>query len=187
MAAFSRAAVSPYLVLVPGMIIGLAGLLSFGLYTILAFQSRDQADPAFSLNLLIVSLLLALLISGAAFVGTAMKLYLSTLSCQTSQAVAEVRDKEVTDMERASRAWIDILTGILIIAIPAFANSHKSEGAVVWLKDVVIAMAVVQVAACLVVGSVSWLMEEKLNTIDAKVLGINSSVVDVRGRSFFNV
>lgn len=182
------------------MIIGIAGLLSFGLYTSMAFNSKDQTNAlsfegifardgktSFGLNLPTVSLLLALLVTGVGIVGTALRLYLGSTSCQTSQAIAEVRDKELTDIERASRAWIDILSGVLIIAIPAFASSQQGAGAMAWLKDVVITMAVIQILACLIAGFVTWLKIAKVKTMDAKVLGKDRGMDDAREGSFLTV
>jgi MFS family permease len=187
-----------YRLFVPGTLVGLGGLLSFGLYTSMHLKPDTTVSTAlFALNpsglsLTLVSLLLAFLTAGTAVLGLAMRAHLLPPPSPWAGVEAGVGVKGDGDVERAGRIWMDLLCGAFIIGIPAFANSRQGAGTASWLKEAVIAIAIMEAAACVIAGLVGWVTGSKVRRVDRKVLGMknDSDGVDLEGggrvKSYFD-
>lgn len=192
----SHARLSSYRLVVPGTVIGLVGLIAFGLYAPMHFPAQDQSQPPVSsavfardsgvavLSLPVVSLLLGLLVAGAAIFGAALQLH-GSISLRYGGMESMMGDNGDVNIERACRVWINILSGIFIIAIPAFASEQRT-GTVIWLQDAAIAIAVFQILACGVVGAVTFVKGEKFKILDGKVLGFDNETDGARAKGFLS-
>jgi hypothetical protein len=142
-----------------------------------------------------LSLLFGLLAAGAAVFGVVMQVYPSPTTSWHAEENTGVEGKgeggEV-DIQRACQAFVDILCGLSIIVIPAYAQSQQGTGTMAWLKHVVIGITILQVVACVVVGVVSLVMGGRLRILDRRVLGLESDIdgrnigVQWTGKRFFD-
>ena len=152
------------------------------------FQDQNQANEQLSssaLSLPVVSLLLGFLVAGSAILGAAVQLH-GSISSRYGDVGSAMGDKGDVNIERACRIWIDVLSGIFIMGIPAFANTQQNTGTIAWLKDVVIAITVIQILACGAVGTVSWLNGGKVKELNGKILGLNDTTDGGRAKGFFS-
>ena len=159
------------------------------------FQDQNQAVKHLSgaivrrdagvgdLSLPVVSLLLGFLVAGSAILGAAFRLH-GSVSSRYGDVGSAMGDKGDVNIEGASRIWIDLLSGIFIMGIPAFAETQQNTGTIAWLKDVVIAVTVVQILACGAAGTVSWLNGGKVKELDGKVLGLSDATEGGRVKFF---
>lgn len=186
-----------YRLFIPGALLGVGGLISFGLYTSMHLQPQTSVSTAiFALNpsglsLTLVSLCLAFLTAGTAILGLAMRAHLLPPPSPWAGVEAGVGVKGDGDVERAGRIWMDLLCGAFIIGIPAFAQSRQAAGTASWLKEVVIVIAIIQAAGCLMAGLVGWLAGSRVRRVDRKVLGLknDSDTGDLEGggrKSYFD-
>lgn len=187
-----------YKLLVPGIIVGLAGLLSFGLYTGMHLETqeqnqapvtsglfaRDEVDSGLSLPVL--SVLFGFLTAASAILGIGLHLHLDSMSWRQAEMRSAIEEAADIAIEGAGRTWIDVLSGIFIIAIPAFANDGQNSGTATWLKDVVIAITVFQMLACGLVGVVGWRIGEKVKVLDGNIVGINTVKDGARKEGIFS-
>jgi hypothetical protein len=164
-------------------------LLAFGLYTTAHIQFQANASGALfaphstesRLNKSILSLLFGLLAAGAAVFGVVMQIYLSPTTSRHAEERTGVECKgkggEV-DIQRACQVFVNILCGISIIVIPAYAQSQQETRTIAWLNHVVIGVIILQVVACVAVVVISWVMGERLRILDRRVLGLESDMDD---------
>ena len=152
------------------MVLGVAGLLSFGLYTMgnLLPQTVD-ANQTFTLvvtgadlNLNTASALFGLLVAGAVVLYYSGLSHLSSASTPTSPLT--------TELENASKIWIEFLVGIWIIGVPMWITG--GDGMLVGLKDTSIGLTVVSVVLASTVGAAMWAKGKEISRIDGRVLKI---------------
>lgn len=191
----SHSPLSFYKIVIPGTVIGLVGLLSFGLYTSMNFLTQAQNISQVSggivardagvgdLSLPVVALLLGFLVAGVSVIGAALQLH-GSISSRYGDVGSTMGDNGDVHIERACRIWIDVLSGIFILAIPAFAISQEDLGAATWVKTLSIVIAVVQIFACVAVGAVSWLHGSRIKALDGKILGLNDTTEGRRSKGF---
>jgi hypothetical protein len=155
---------------IPGLILGVAGSLSFGLYTYEKLMSTTlDKGSVFSLyiqgqdlSLKIVSFLFGLLVSGSIVANFGGIMHLKYATASGSQAESDV-------VEGAHRMLQDILTGIFIIGMPLWVNG--SQGMLAGLKDTIIALGVVQIVVGSSAGALMWAKGEAVQKLDGRVLG----------------
>ncbi|KAE9363202.1 MFS general substrate transporter, partial [Stipitochalara longipes BDJ] len=137
-----------------GMFIGVAGLLSFGLYTmgnllpqtVNANQTFTLVVTGADLNLNTASALFGLLVAGSVVLYYSGLSHLSSASTPTSPLT--------TELENASKIWVEFLVGIWIIGVPMWVTG--SNGMLVGLKDTSIALTVVCVVLGSTIGAAMW-------------------------------
>lgn len=132
-------------VVVLGIILGIAGILSFALYTTSKLTPPNSRATGFvsggsQLSLRVVSLLLGILVAGAAVLGVVARADLH----------AEVEDG--VQVQNAWRVCQDLLSGIFIMAVPGWVQGGR--GMVAGLKEFAIVVAVLQIVG--LVGVVGW-------------------------------
>jgi hypothetical protein len=154
-----------------GMILGVVGLLSFGLYamgnllpqTVSAHQAFTLVVGGGDLNLNTVSALFGLLVAGAVVLYYSSLSHLSSTCTPASPLAAE--------LEGATKIWTEIIVGIWIIGVPLWISDNN--GMLVGLKDTSIALIVV----CLVLGSsagaLMWVKGKDISKADASVVKIS--------------
>lgn len=153
-----------------GMLLGVTGLLSFGLYTVgnllpqtvNANQTFTLVVSGADLNLNTASALFGLLVAGA------LVLYYSGLSHLSSASTPS--SPLTTEIENASKIWIEFLVGIWIIGVPMWVTGN--DGMLVGLKETSIALSVVSVVIGSTVGAAMWAKGKEINRIDGRVLKI---------------
>jgi hypothetical protein len=191
----SRSPLSSYKLVVPGTAISLVGLLSFGVYTSMNFASQTQNNSHVSsgivvrdagvgdLSLPVVALLLGFLASGVSILGAALQLH-GSISSRYGDVGSTMGDNVDVNIERACRIWIDVLSGIFILAIPAFAIGQEDMGAATWLKTFSIVITVIQIFACVAVGVVSLLYGSRVKALDGSILGLKDTTEGRRSKRF---
>jgi hypothetical protein len=153
-----------------GMLLGVTGLLSFGLYTVGNLLPRTvNANQTFTfvvsgadLNLNATSALFGLLVAGALVLYYSGLSYLSSTSAPASPLA--------TELENASKIWVEFLVGIWIIGVPMWVAG--SDGMLVGLKATSIALAVVSLVVGSTVAAAMWAKGREINKIDGRVLKI---------------
>lgn len=153
-----------------GMLLGVTGLLSFGLYTVGNLLPRTvNANQTFTLvvsgadlNLNATSALFGLLVAGA------LVLYYSGLSHLSSTSAPA--SPLATELENASKIWVEFLVGIWIIGVPMWVTG--SDGMLVGLKATSIALAVVSLVVGSTVAAAMWAKGREINRVDERVLKI---------------
>ena len=159
---------------IPGVLLGVSGLLSYGLYTVGNLSPKEIVDnnteftldvTGQDLSLRIVSLLFGLLVVGAVVLEASGSTHLSssTLIPSTSSS---------NELETAHKTLQTLFIGIFTIGFPAWIGGQ--EGMLVGLKDTVIVLAVLQI----VLGS--WVKSDMVRSLDSRALG---SAVTLRGMS----
>lgn len=152
------------------MLLGVTGLLSFGLYTVGNLLPRTvNANQTFThvvsgadLNLNAASALFGLLVAGALVQYYSGLLRLSSTSAPASPLA--------TELENASKIWVEFLVGIWIIGVPMWVAG--SDGMLVGLKATSIALAVVSLVVGSTVAAAMWAKRSEINKIDGRVLNI---------------
>lgn len=161
---------------IPGLLLGVAGLLSFGLYveSQLTPQTIDS-ETVFSLDvtglnlsLKTVSLLFGILVAGATLLNFAASAHLASSSVPTSSGNSNHGE---TVLQPSHAVLENILIGIFIIGFPSWVNG--SEGSMEGLKDTVVAIAVLQIVLASTVGAVLFVKGEGIRAVDRRVLGIS--------------
>jgi hypothetical protein len=153
-----------------GMLLGVTGLLSFGLYTVGNLLPRTvNANQTFTLvfsgadlNLNTASALFGLLVAGA------LVQYYSGLSHLSSASMPA--SPLATELENASKIWVEFLVGIWIIGVPMWVAG--SDGMLVGLKATSIALAVVSLVVGSTIAAAMWAKGREINKIDGRVLNI---------------
>jgi hypothetical protein len=153
-----------------GLLLGVTGLLSFGLYTmgnllpqtVNANQTFTLVVSGADLNLNTASALFGLLVAGALVLYYSGLSHLSSASAPTSPLT--------TELENASKVWTEMLVGIWIVGVPMWVTGNN--GILVGLKEMSIALAVVCVVVGSTVGAAMWAKGREINRIDGRVLKI---------------
>jgi hypothetical protein len=163
---------------VPGMIVGIAGLLAFGFYTAgnLIPQVADDGkgsvfalitDLGQDLSLKVVSLLFGLLVSGAVVTSFAGDTHLTR-----SPASAESSGGD--GLDAAGKRLRDFVIGIFVIAFPLWIRGDKQGEMLAGLEGTAVALSVVVLVLGTSVGALLWAKGERIAEMDRKVLGIKS-------------
>jgi hypothetical protein len=153
-----------------GLLLGVTGLLSFGLYTtanllpqtVNANQTFTLVITGADLNLNTVSALFGLLVAGALVLHYSGLSHLSSTSTPASPLT--------TELENASKVWTEILVGIWIVGVPMWVTGNDEM--LVGLKETSIALSSVSVVVASTVGAAMWAKGREINRVDSKVLKI---------------
>ncbi|KAH7314313.1 major facilitator superfamily domain-containing protein [Rhexocercosporidium sp. MPI-PUGE-AT-0058] len=165
----------------PGMLIGAAGLLAFGLYTSTELMPEiEDNGTIFALNIVgleislkTVSSLLGLLISGAVMLQYSGSTYLSTFVPASGIGESEVAG--------AHHVLQEIIIGIWVIGMPMWISGDGALFVVAGLKNTTIALGVLSIVFGSSVGAVLWVKGSALSVIDSRVLGKRAGSVGVDG------
>ena len=150
-----------------GLLLGASGLISFGLYTSgqLTPQTNEDSGTVFSLDatgqnlsLRIVSLLFGLLVAGSV-----------VLSYSGSQHLLSTTSSAEREMEDSHRVLQEILSGIFIIAFPAWIGDGGSMLA--GLKLTAVTISVLQMVAASSAAALFWTNVKEISRLDVRVLG----------------
>jgi hypothetical protein len=153
-----------------GLLLGVTGLLSFGLYTTanLLPQTANE-NKRFTLvvtdvelNLNTASALFGLLVAGALVLHYCGLSHLSSASTPASPLT--------TEFENASKVWTEIVVGIWIVGVPMWIAGN--DGLLVGLKETSIALSIVCVVVSSTVGAAMWAKGREINRVDGRVLRI---------------
>ncbi|KAG0649222.1 putative MFS-type transporter [Hyphodiscus hymeniophilus] len=157
------------------LLIGIAGLLSFGLYVEGELTPKVVDDgtvfaldvTGLNLSLTTVSALFGMLVTGSTLIHLASSAYLSSSSFPTPSG----NSNHGETLLQPSRAVLEnILVGIFIVAFPSWVKG--SEGSMEGLKDTAIAIAVLQIVLASTVGALLYVKGDVLRAVDRRVLGI---------------
>lgn len=147
-------------------IVGVVGLLVFGIYTQMHMFKFNS-----NISLRVVSLLLGILISGS----TVLAYYISTY--------IEVISNRYTSLAHSDSSFItahatlqNLLSGVFTFALPMWISPQRNV--ITGLKNVVIAMAIIQIVLTSTVAALLWVKGEEISKYDGKVLGRVSSEED---------
>lgn len=153
-----------------GMLLGITGLLSFGLYTMANLlpqtvplnQTFTLVVSGADLNLNTASALFGLLVGGAVALHYSGLSHISSTSTPASPLATEI--------ENATKVWSEFFVGIWIIGVPMWITGKN--GMLIGLKDSSIALTVVCVVIGSTVGAAMWAKGREINRIDGRVLKI---------------
>lgn len=166
---------------IPGILLSVAGLLAFGIYTgdelapstlksgAIVFLTTTAQD----LSLKVVSALFGMLVAGAGILSYSASQHLAA----SSAAPAEETSRP---LEVAHQFWESLFTGIFIMAVPLWIQIGSTG--VSGLKDMGIALAVVQIVLGSSAAAVIFIKMDLVQRLDGKILGVQEKSVSV-GRS----
>ena len=160
---------------IPGLLIGVAGLLSFGLYvegelspkTVDAVTVFSLDTTGMNLSLKTVSLLFGMLVAGGTLMSFAASAHLASSSVATSSGNS---DHGETLLKPSHTLFESILIAVFVIGFPSWVQG--TEGAMESIKDTVIAIAVLQIVLASTVGAVLFVKGDGIRAVDRRVLGI---------------
>jgi len=163
---------------IPGMTVGIAGLLAFGFYTaenLIPKVADDGKGSVFALitdlgqdlSLKVVSLLFGLLVSGAVVISFAGDTY-------PTRSPASAESSGGGSLDAAGKVLQDFVIGIFVIAFPLWIRGDKQGEILAGLKGTAVALSVVVLVLGTSVGAFLWVKGERISEMDRKVLGIKS-------------
>ena len=172
---------------VPGFLLGVAGLLSFGLYVEgeLSPKIVDNVTvfsldtTGMNLSLKTVSLLFGMLVAGSTLISFAASAHLASSSVPTSSGNSKHGENL---LQPAHAVHENILIGIFVIGFPSWIQG--TEGAMEGIKDTVIAIAVLQIVLASTLGAVLFVKGDGIRAVDRRVLGIKE---EGQGRGEMNL
>jgi hypothetical protein len=153
-----------------GIVVGVTGLLAFGLYTNMELTPEilDETNTVFALttpgaglSLDVVSLLFGLLIAGSSILSS-------------SAPAASSSHNAGNDLQRAQKVYENLLIGVFVTAMPTWIASGMQAGMggmMTGLKSTVIALGVLSLVVGSTVGAGLWVVGERVGNVDARVLG----------------
>ncbi|KAG4431534.1 hypothetical protein IFR05_012991 [Cadophora sp. M221] len=155
----------------PGMLIGAAGLLAFGLYTSAELMPEiEDNGTIFALNIVgleislkTVSSLFGLMISGAVMLQYSGSTYLSTFVPSSGIGASELAG--------ANHVLQEIIIGIWVIGMPMWISGDGAMFVVAGLKNTTIALGVLSIVLGSSVGAVLWVKGIAVSAVDFRVLG----------------
>ena len=161
---------------IPGLLLGVAGLLSFGIYieTQLSPQTIDTGTvfsldvTGLDLSLKIVSLLFGILVAGSTLLNFAASAHLASSSVSTSAGNANHGE---TILQPAHAVLENVLIGIFVIGFPSWVQG--TEGNMEGLKNTVIAISVLQIVLASTVGALLFVKGDGIRAVDERVLGMS--------------
>ncbi|KAK0118376.1 hypothetical protein ONS95_012665 [Cadophora gregata] len=170
----SDSAVRTLTVAAPGMIIGAAGLLAFGLYTSTELMPEiEDNGTIFALNIVgleislkTVSSLFGLMVSGAVMLQYSGSTYLSTFVPSSGVGASELAG--------AHHVLQEIFIGIWVIGMPMWISGDGVIFLVAGLKNTTIALGVLSIVFSTSVGAVLWVKGAAVSAVDSRVLGRRS-------------
>ena len=163
---------------IPGMTVGIAGLLAFGFYTaenLIPKVADDGKGSVFALitdlgqdlSLKVVSLLFGLLVSGTVVISFAGDTY-------PTRSPASAESSGGGSLDAAGKVLQDFVIGIFVIAFPLWIRGDKQGEILAGLKGTAVALSVVVLVLGTSVGAFLWVKGERISEMDRKVLGIKS-------------
>ncbi|CZT09627.1 uncharacterized protein RAG0_14322 [Rhynchosporium agropyri] len=155
----------------PGLLIGLAGLLAFGLYTSADLMPEIEDDGTiFALNIVgleislkTVSSLLGLLVCGAIILQYSGSTYLSKFAPSNGVGSSELAG--------AHHVLQELVIGIWIIGMPTWISGDGAMYIAPGLNNTSIALGVLSIAFGSSAGAVLWVKGAGVSVIDSRVLG----------------
>ncbi|KAL5318249.1 hypothetical protein ACEPPN_013308 [Leptodophora sp. 'Broadleaf-Isolate-01'] len=165
----------------PGMLIGAAGLLAFGLYTSAELMPElEDNGTIFALNIVgleislkTVSSLFGLMISGAVMLQYSGSTYLSTFVPSSGIGASELAG--------AHHVLQEIIIGIWVIGMPMWISGDGAMFVVAGLKNTTIALGVLSIVLGSSVGAVLWVKGAAVSAVDLRVLGRRAESAGVGG------
>ncbi|KAL2061545.1 hypothetical protein VTL71DRAFT_6922 [Oculimacula yallundae] len=165
----------------PGLLIGVAGLLAFGLYTSAELMPDiEDNGTIFALNIVgleislkTVSSLLGLMVSGAIMLQASGSTYFSTFIPSNGVGPSELAG--------AHHVLQELMIGIWVIGMPMWISGDGMMFIVAGLKNTTIALGVLSIVFGSSVGAVLWVKGAAVSAVDSRVLGRkpeSRSVVD---------
>jgi hypothetical protein len=160
---------------IPGLLLGIAGLLSFGLYvegeltpkTVDELTVFSLDTTGMNLSLKTVSLLFGILVAGGTLMSFAASAHLASSSIATSSSNSNHGE---TLLQPSHAVFENMLIGIFVIGFPSWVQG--AEGMMEGIKNTVIAIAVLQIVLASTVGAVLFVKGEGIRAVDRRVLGI---------------
>jgi hypothetical protein len=160
---------------IPGLLLGVAGLLSFGLYVEgeLSPKTVDEVTifsldtTGMNLSLKTVSILFGILVAGGTLMSFAASAHLTSSSIATSSGSSNHGE---TLLQPSQAVFENILIGIFVIGFPSWVQG--TEGVMEGIKDTVVAISVLQIVLASTVGAVLFVKGEGIRAVDRRVLGI---------------
>lgn len=160
---------------IPGLLLGVAGLLSFGLYVEgeLSPKTVDEGTvfsldtTGVNLSLKTVSLLFGMLVAGGTLMSFAASAHLASSSIVTSSGNSNHGE---TLLQPSHAVLENILIGIFVIGFPSWVQG--TEGVMESIKDTVVAIAVLQIVLASTVGALLFVKGDGIRAVDRRVLGI---------------
>lgn len=173
----SDSAVKTLTVAAPGMLIGVAGLLAFGLYTSAELMPEvEDNGTIFALNIVgleislkTVSSLFGLMVSGAVMLQYSGSTYLSTFVPSSGLGASELAG--------AHHVIQEIMIGIWVIGMPMWISGDGAMFVVAGLKNTTIALGVLSIVFGTSIGAVLWVKGTAVSAVDTRVLGNRSGSV----------
>ncbi|TAQ84964.1 hypothetical protein B7494_g6718 [Chlorociboria aeruginascens] len=155
---------------VPGVLLGVAGLLAFGLYVLWNLKPRDSAQITMfnmditgqDLSLRVVSLLLGILVAGVVLMHFST-VASSSLSFSSHMGIA------AAGMERAVGFHQSVLTGLLILVFPPAVQTIAMRFS--GLRTLVVVLVVLQFVVGSTALAILWVLGEGVRRRDERVLG----------------
>jgi hypothetical protein len=158
-------------------VIGVAGLLAFGLYTVTNLSPRIEIEEGTifaldttgqTLSLKVVSLLFGLLVAGAVVLLTTVDNHLSSASPTNEE-----------EIQRGYAVHTNLWIGILTIAFPSWIS--MSGDMISGLKNTSVALVVLQIVLGSTVAAGLWVKGDRIKVMDMRVLGIKERQGGVGG------
>ncbi len=173
----SDSAVRTLTMAAPGMLIGVAGLLAFGLYTSAELMPEvEDNGTIFALNIVgleislkTVSSLFGLMVSGAVMLQYSGSTYLSTFVPSSGLGASELAG--------AHHVLQEIMIGIWVIGMPMWISGDGAMFVVAGLKNTTIALGVLSIVFGTSIGAVLWVKGTAVSAVDTRVLGNRSGSV----------
>ena len=156
------------------MLIGVAGLLAFGLYTSAELMPQvEDNGTIFALNIVgleislkTVSSLFGLMVSGAVMLQYSGSTYLSTFVPSSGIGASELAG--------AHHVLQEIMIGIWVIGMPMWISGDGAMFVVAGLKNTTIALGVLSIVFGTSIGAVLWVKGAAVSAVDTRVLGKRS-------------
>lgn len=164
-----------------GILLGVTGLLSFGLYVSgelspRALQGDEVSDLSLQttdINLNVVSALFGMLVAASVIVTSSAS---SQLSLQASDLSSG--NKSLHYLEGSYHFWQSVFTGMFIIAVPAWIKIPDGGNELMTgLHSTVLGIFVTALVLSSTAGAIFWVKGSEIEKIDARVLGIEGNVV----------
>lgn len=159
-----------------GILLGVTGLLSFGLYVSGELSPRVLQDDEVSalslqireINLNVVSVLFGMLVAASVVVTCSAS---SQISLQTGELPSE--NKSLHLLEGSYHFWQSIFTGMFIVAVPAWIEVPDGGNELMTgLHSTVLGIFVTTLVLSSTAGAIFWVRGPEMGKIDARVLGI---------------
>ena len=173
---FSRTSKSGHLTAaIPGIILGVAGLLSFGFYVEGELSPKTVDDgtafpldtTGINLSLNSLSLLFGMVVAAGTLMSFAASAHLTSSSVDTSSGKSNHGEAL---LQPSHGVLENMLIGVFVIGFPSWVQG--TEGMMDGIKDTVVAIVVLQIVLASTVGAVLFVKGKEIRAVDMRVLGI---------------